>query len=92
MVVSGTSPDGRLVEFVEFDRERHPFFVGTQAHPELKSRPTSAHPLFAAFVGATVEYANADRLPVDLPEPGEEPAVEGPVTKNGAARKAAARS
>ncbi|GAA0730450.1 CTP synthase [Dactylosporangium roseum] len=64
--VSGTSPDGRLVEFVEFDREQHPFFVATQAHPELKSRPTRAHPLFAAFVGAAVVYNAADRLPVEL--------------------------
>jgi CTP synthase len=69
MLVSGTSPDGRLVEFVELRRERHPFFVGTQAHPELKSRPTKAHPLFAAFVGAAIDYANADRLPVELAEP-----------------------
>ena len=45
---SGTSPDGQLVEFVEYPREQHPFFVATQAHPELKSRPTRPHPLFAA--------------------------------------------
>jgi CTP synthase len=64
--ISGTSPDGRLVEFVEFDRERHPFYVGTQAHPELKSRPTRPHPLFAAFVGAAVTYSEAGRLPVQL--------------------------
>ena len=64
LVFSGTSPDGRLVEFIELDRETHPFFVGTQAHPELKSRPTRAHPLFAAFVHAAVEYAAADELPV----------------------------
>jgi CTP synthase len=75
MLVSGTSPDGRLVEFVELDRDRHPFFVGTQAHPELKSRPTRAHPLFAAFVGAAIDYANADRLPVELTEPGDEVAA-----------------
>jgi CTP synthase len=77
MKISGTSPDGRLVEFVEFDRTRHPFFAATQAHPELKSRPTRAHPLFAAFVGAVVEYANADRLPVELPEATAEPARNG---------------
>jgi CTP synthase len=96
MVISGTSPDGRLVEFVEFDRDRHPFFVATQAHPELKSRPTKAHPLFAAFVGAAAEYANADQLPVELPEPPAGEATE-PATANGAAKggrgaKAAARS
>ena len=66
---SGTSPDGRLVEFIELDREQHPFFVATQAHPELKSRPTRAHPLFAAFVHAAVEYAAADELPVEVAEP-----------------------
>jgi CTP synthase len=64
--ISGTSPDGRLVEFVELDRELHPFFVGTQAHPELKSRPTRPHPLFAAFVGAAVTFSKADQLPVEL--------------------------
>jgi CTP synthase len=66
LVIAGTSPDGRLVEFVELDRELHPFFVATQAHPELKSRPTRAHPLFAAFVGAAVEYNDPRRLPVEL--------------------------
>jgi CTP synthase len=85
VVVSGTSPDGRLVEFIELARDKHPFFVATQAHPELKSRPTRAHPLFAAFVGAAVEYANADRLPVELPEPDAE-AV--PASPNGSTRAA----
>jgi CTP synthase len=46
----------------------HPFFVGTQAHPELKSRPTRPHPLFAGFVKAAMEYRAAERLPVVLPE------------------------
>jgi CTP synthase len=64
--ISGTSPDGRLVEFVELDPELHPFFVATQAHPELKSRPTRSHPLFAAFVGAALTYNAADQLPVDV--------------------------
>lgn len=63
---SGVSPDGRLVEFMELDREQHPFYVGTQAHPELKSRPIRAHPLFAAFVRATVAHAEADLLPVEV--------------------------
>jgi CTP synthase len=66
LVVSGTSPDGRLVEFVELPREVHPFFAATQAHPELKSRPTRAHPLFRAFIGAALEYNAAERLPVEL--------------------------
>ncbi|MBU3706524.1 MAG: CTP synthase [Mycobacterium sp.] len=64
----GTSPDGHLVEFVEYPRDVHPFLVGTQAHPELKSRPTRPHPLFVAFVGAALEYKAAERLPVEIPE------------------------
>ena len=66
LVISGTLPDGSLVEFVELAAEVHPFFVGTQAHPELKSRPTRPHPLFAAFVRAAIDYRAADRLPVEL--------------------------
>jgi CTP synthase len=65
---SGTSPDGHLVEFVEYARDVHPFVVGTQAHPELKSRPTRPHPLFAAFIGAALDYKDAERLPVEIPE------------------------
>jgi CTP synthase len=64
---SGTSPDGRLVEFVELPRETHPFFAGTQGHPELKSRPTRPHPLFRQFVRAALDYVAAERLPVELP-------------------------
>jgi CTP synthase len=66
--ISGTSPDGRLVEFIELDPAVHPFFVATQAHPELKSRPTRPHPLFAGFVGAALGFADAQRLPVQLTE------------------------
>jgi CTP synthase len=65
---SGVSPDGHLVEFIELPTDQHPFFAATQAHPELKSRPTRPHPLFAAFIGAAVDYRAADRLPVELPE------------------------
>ncbi|MCU1648337.1 MAG: synthase [Nocardia sp.] len=64
---SGTSPDGKLVEFVELPQDKHPFFVATQAHPELKSRPTRPHPLFAALVSAALKYKLAEQLPVDLP-------------------------
>jgi CTP synthase len=67
LVFSGTSPDGRLVEFVELPRDVHPFFAGTQGHPELKSRPTRPHPLFRQFIGAAVDYAAEERLPVELP-------------------------
>jgi CTP synthase len=61
----GLSPDGGLVEIIELPE--HPFFVATQFHPELKSRPTRPHPLFAAFVGAASERARARRA-----EPGSE--------------------
>lgn len=60
--VSGTSPDGTLVEFVELDAVAHPFYVATQAHPELKSRPTKAHPLFAALIAAAVDRRRSQRL------------------------------
>jgi CTP synthase len=66
IVWSGTSPDDRLVEFAELPRSVHPFFVGTQAHPEFKSRPDRPHPLFAAFAGAAMERAEgrSPRLPL----------------------------
>ncbi|RLQ86443.1 CTP synthase [Mycetocola zhadangensis] len=62
LVFSGTSPDGQLVEFVELDRDEHPFYVGTQAHPELRSRPTHAHPLFRGLIGAALERQQASLL------------------------------
>lgn len=52
LVFSGTSPDGHLMEFVELPKSVHPFFVGTQAHPEFKSHPSLPHPLFAGFIKA----------------------------------------
>ena len=54
LVFSGTSPDGNLVEFVELPESEHPFYVGTQAHPEFKSRPTRPHPLFVGLVKAAL--------------------------------------
>jgi CTP synthase len=56
MTLSGISPDGRIVEMVEI--KDHPWFVATQAHPELKSRPNRPHPLFKGFVGAALKYSN----------------------------------
>ncbi|MCF7843403.1 CTP synthase [Candidatus Gracilibacteria bacterium] len=50
LVFSGTSPDGKLMEFIELPKKVHPFFVATQAHPEFKARPLSPHPLFTAFL------------------------------------------
>jgi CTP synthase len=60
LVCSGESPDGRLVEMIELPG--HPLWVGTQAHPEFKSRPDRAHPLFVALVGAALARAEG-RLP-----------------------------
>jgi len=65
LVISGTSPDSRLVEFVELPDDVHPYFVATQAHPELKSRPTRPHPLFAGLVEAALDRKLSTRLPVD---------------------------
>jgi CTP synthase len=61
-VFSGTSPDGSLVEFVELPTRVHPFYISTQAHPELRSRPNRAHPLFAGLVAAALERHNASAL------------------------------
>jgi CTP synthase len=65
LVFSGTSPDDSLVEFVELPREVHPYYVSTQAHPELRSRPTRPHPLFAGLVGAALERQRELRFPID---------------------------
>jgi CTP synthase len=77
LVVSGTSPDDLLVEFVELPREVHPYYVSTQAHPEFLSRPNRAHPLFAGLIGAALDQQRAQRLveverhahPADAPTP-----------------------
>lgn len=62
MWFSGTSPDRHLVEYVELTRDEHPFYVGTQAHPELRSRPNHAHPLFKGLIGAALDRQQASRL------------------------------
>lgn len=54
LVFSGTSPDGKLMEIAELPKDEHPFFLGTQFHPELKARPLTPHPLFSAFVKASL--------------------------------------
>lgn len=59
---SGVSPDRHLVEFVELPRDVHPYYVGTQAHPELRSRPNRAHPLFQGLVAAALERQEAASL------------------------------
>ena len=55
LIFSGTSPDGLLPEVVEYPD--HPWFIGVQYHPELKSRPFNPHPLFASFIGAAVHQS-----------------------------------
>ena len=54
LIFSGLSPDQKLVEFVELPKSVHPYYVGTQAHPEFLSRPTRAHPLFAGLISAAI--------------------------------------
>ncbi|MFP7760136.1 CTP synthase [Marisediminicola sp. LYQ134] len=67
---SGLSPDGHLVEFVELPRDVHPFYIGTQAHPELRSRPNRAHPLFSGLVKAALERQQSSRL-FEVAEPAD---------------------
>ncbi|MGB5935711.1 MAG: CTP synthase [Ornithinimicrobium sp.] len=62
LVISGTSPDGGLVEFVELPRDVHPYYVATQAHPEFKSRPDRMHPMFDGLVAAAVAAQRSQRL------------------------------
>lgn len=65
LVISGLSPDERLVEMVELPRDVHPWYVATQAHPEFKSRPTNPQPLFREFVRASIgQHEGVDRLQV----------------------------
>lgn len=65
MVFSGVSPDYRLVEIIELPREAHPYFVATQFHPEFKSRPNRAHPLFAGLIEAALARKSARRTSQD---------------------------
>jgi CTP synthase len=78
LVFSGRSPDDRLVEFVELPREVHPYYVSTQAHPELRSRPTRPHPLFSGLVRAAIARQKELQFPIDestlRPRVAEEPA------------------
>ena len=63
LMFSGTSPDGRLVEFVELPAQVHPYYIGTQAHPEFRSRPTRAHPLFSGLIEAALVRSRAHASP-----------------------------
>jgi len=55
LVFSGKSADGMLCEIAELPESKHPFFLGTQFHPELLARPLAPHPLFTAFIGAALK-------------------------------------
>lgn len=59
LVISGTSPDDKLVEFLELPVSSHPFYLATQAHPEFKSRPAQAHPLFKGLIAAALNHQRA---------------------------------
>jgi CTP synthase len=59
---SGTSPDGQLVEYVELPKSVHPYYLGTQAHPEFRSRPTRPNPMFHGLVKAALERQKQQKL------------------------------
>jgi CTP synthase len=65
LVFSGINPELGLVEFVELPADVHPYYVATQAHPELRSRPTRPHPLFTGLIGAAIERQRSERFPID---------------------------
>jgi CTP synthase len=65
LVFSGVNPDLGLVEYVELPADVHPYYVATQAHPELRSRPTRPHPLFSGLVGAALARQQELRIPID---------------------------
>ena len=75
VVFSGLSPNGRLVEIVEL--RDHPWFVASQFHPEFRSRPNRAHPLFRDFMAAAIRQSGIDQMEL---EPTAEPATERSVT------------
>jgi len=74
LVISGVNPELNLVEFVELPREEHPYYVATQAHPELRSRPTRPHPLFVGLIGAAIARQRELRFPIDESGLRREPA------------------
>ncbi len=72
MILSGQSPDGRLVEIIEL--KDHPWFVASQFHPEFRSRPDRPHPLFNGFVGAAVALSQGREPEFHAPEEELKPA------------------
>ncbi|NEQ25119.1 MAG: CTP synthase [Microcoleus sp. SIO2G3] len=81
-VISGTSPDGRLVEMIELPS--HPFFIATQFHPEFRSRPSTPHPLFQGFVQATIRLAEGVSLGTAHGEEAQESLIDGSVAHSSA--------
>jgi len=77
LVFSGESPDGKFVEIVELPRDVHPWFLGCQFHPEYKSKPLAAHPLFASFVHA----AHVNRLRNETSGSGQPDAEAAPAAE-----------
>jgi CTP synthase len=69
LMFSGISPDGKFVEIIELPRDVHPWFLGCQFHPEYKSKPLNAHPLFASFVRAA--YANRLKNETSMDKTGD---------------------
>ena len=65
LVFAGVHPDLGLVEFVELPKDVHPYYIATQAHPELKSRPTRPHPLFQGLIAAAIARQKEQRFPID---------------------------
>ncbi|MBK9332356.1 MAG: CTP synthase [Ignavibacteria bacterium] len=65
MILSGLSPDSTLVEIIELSQKKHPFFIASQFHPELKSRIINPHPLFREFVKACINYKNSKISKID---------------------------
>jgi CTP synthase len=80
LVFSGVSPDGKFIEMIELPGETHPFFVACQFHPEYKSKPLDAHPLFVSFVQAAwnyrlksenIEHDVSTDFPMEMPDRAE---------------------
>ena len=71
LVISGISPDERLVEMIELPQDVHPWFVATQAHPEFKSRPNKPHPLFKGFIEAALKYEDILQAEAEAESPAD---------------------
>jgi CTP synthase len=79
LVISGVSPSRALVEYIELSPDVHPYYVATQAHPEFRSRPHRAHPLFSGLVAAALHRQREERL-IEVEGPVVESAVPASAT------------